>query len=76
MTTPNGTITHRAPRWPAWVADTFTDEGLRLLGMAHEWLRSTPQLERANRVSAEDLATCAVVLVVVAGRADLLRRIP
>jgi hypothetical protein len=68
-------IDHRPPNWPDWVEDVFTEEGIRLLNMAYEHAKNSG-LERSKKVSAEDLATAAAACWLVAGRTDLLRRIP
>lgn len=69
-------IEQKQPNWPDWLEDVFTEEGIRLLNMAYDHSKRNSHLERATRVSAEDLATSAVGCFIVAGRTDLLRRIP
>jgi hypothetical protein len=69
-------VEQRPPNWPDWLEDVFTAEGIRLLNMAYDHAKRNSHLDRANRVSAEDLATSAVGCFIVAGRTDLLRRIP
>lgn len=65
----------KAPKWPDWLEDVFTEEGIRLLNMAYDHAKNSG-LERSKKVSAEDLATAAAACWLVAGRTDLLRRIP
>lgn len=68
--------TRKEPPWPEWTAETFSPEGLRLLAMGHDWIRGNANLDRHNRISTEDFAIAAIACWLVAGRTDLLKKIP
>jgi hypothetical protein len=51
------------PAWPEWVAEEFTPDGQAWLDEVYAYLKTQSGLERAARISANDMATSAVAVL-------------
>ncbi len=65
---------YRKPKWPTWVYATFNARGLELLEAAYAHLKDRSDLDRASRISAEDLASSILTHLRVTGDRACLRR--
>jgi hypothetical protein len=64
---------HRNPNWPPQVHTTFTPAGLAVLDKTYDYLKGPSGLERASRISAEDLAASIEAMLRATGNTHLLR---
>ena len=63
----------RRPDWPRWVYDTYNERGLVHLEATYRQLKDASDLERAGRISADDVASSITAQLRVEGRTDLFR---
>lgn len=66
---------HHEIAWPDWVDDVFDERGLVLLRQTYTAVKGS-NLERAGRISAEDIATALAGAFVALGRTNFLKRMP
>lgn len=69
------TISEKRPRrpvWPLWVYDTFNERGLVHLENSYRYLKDESGLDRAARLSADDIASSIYAELQSTGRTDLL----
>lgn len=62
----------RNANWPPRVHTTFTPAGLAVLDKTYDFLKGPSGLERASRISAEDLATSIEAMLRATGDTHLL----